>query len=155
MFSLPGFMWKRNSGPEAKETCLDLGYRAQQPSHTSIPRIHPIPRWMQTLISSWHAVVSLFQCSAQCGLGQQMRTVTCLSYTGQPSNECPESLRPATMQQCESKCDAIPNSNSDGKTPIKNKAATESKHTGSALMFFLTLKVIHHLCLQLHSSAVT
>ncbi len=56
------------------------------------------------------------QCSAQCGLGQQMRTVQCLSYTGQPSNECAESLRPTTMQQCESKCDATPISNGDGKT---------------------------------------
>uniref|UniRef100_A0A3B5MH38 Uncharacterized protein n=1 Tax=Xiphophorus couchianus TaxID=32473 RepID=A0A3B5MH38_9TELE len=64
----------------------------------------PPPRWIP---GDWG------QCSAQCGLGQQMRTVTCLSYTGQMSNECPDSLRPATMQQCESKCDAIPNSNSD------------------------------------------
>ena len=59
--------------------------------------------------------VFLLQCSAQCGLGQQMRTVQCLSYTGQPSNECAESLRPTTMQQCESKCDATPISNGDGK----------------------------------------
>lgn len=44
-----------------------------------------------------------------------MRTVQCLSYTGQPSNECAESLRPTTMQQCESKCDATPISNGDGK----------------------------------------
>lgn len=57
----------------------------------------------------------LFQCSAQCGLGQQMRTVQCLSYTGQPSNDCAESLRPATMQQCESKCDATPVSSGDGR----------------------------------------
>ncbi|XP_032426500.1 A disintegrin and metalloproteinase with thrombospondin motifs 6 isoform X1 [Xiphophorus hellerii] len=64
----------------------------------------PPPRWIP---GDWG------QCSAQCGLGQQMRTVTCLSYTGQMSNECPDSLRPSTMQQCESKCDAIPNSNSD------------------------------------------
>ncbi|XP_016097807.1 A disintegrin and metalloproteinase with thrombospondin motifs 6-like [Sinocyclocheilus grahami] len=52
-------------------------------------------------------------CSAQCGLGQQMRMVQCLSYTGQPSTECPESLRPNIMQQCESKCDAIPISGGD------------------------------------------
>lgn len=57
----------------------------------------------------------LLQCSAQCGLGQQMRTVQCLSYTGQPSNDCAESLRPTTMQQCESKCDATPISSGDGK----------------------------------------
>lgn len=58
------------------------------------------------------------QCSAQCGLGQQMRTVQCVSYTGQLSNECPESLRPNTMQQCESKCDATPISGGDGKSVI-------------------------------------
>lgn len=67
---------------------------------------------MQILILT---AVSLLQCLAQCGLGQQMRTVQCLSYTGQPSNECLETLRPAMMQQCESKCDAVPVSNSDGK----------------------------------------
>uniref|UniRef100_A0A8C2ET39 ADAM metallopeptidase with thrombospondin type 1 motif, 6 n=1 Tax=Cyprinus carpio TaxID=7962 RepID=A0A8C2ET39_CYPCA len=64
----------------------------------------PPPRWIP---GEWG------QCSAQCGLGQQMRTVQCLSYTGQPSTECPESLRPNTMQQCESKCDATPISGGD------------------------------------------
>nr|XP_061800302.1 A disintegrin and metalloproteinase with thrombospondin motifs 6-like [Nerophis lumbriciformis] len=64
----------------------------------------PPPRWIP---GEWG------QCSAQCGLGQQMRTVQCLSYTGQPSNECAETLRPAAMQQCESKCDATPVSNGD------------------------------------------
>ncbi|KAM8873418.1 A disintegrin and metalloproteinase with thrombospondin motifs 6 isoform 2-T2 [Synchiropus picturatus] len=64
----------------------------------------PPPRWIP---GEWG------QCSAQCGLGQQMRTVQCLSYTGQPSSECAESLRPATMQQCESKCDATPILNTD------------------------------------------
>uniref|UniRef100_A0A8B9H2D7 ADAM metallopeptidase with thrombospondin type 1 motif, 6 n=1 Tax=Astyanax mexicanus TaxID=7994 RepID=A0A8B9H2D7_ASTMX len=64
----------------------------------------PPPRWIP---GEWG------QCSAQCGLGQQMRTVQCLSYTGQLSNECPESLRLSTMQQCESKCDATPISNGD------------------------------------------
>ncbi|KAK7120197.1 hypothetical protein R3I94_020263 [Phoxinus phoxinus] len=64
----------------------------------------PPPRWIP---GEWG------QCSAQCGLGQQMRTVQCLSYTGQPSTECPDSLRPNTMQQCESKCDATPISSGD------------------------------------------
>uniref|UniRef100_A0A674N568 ADAM metallopeptidase with thrombospondin type 1 motif 6 n=1 Tax=Takifugu rubripes TaxID=31033 RepID=A0A674N568_TAKRU len=64
----------------------------------------PPPRWTP---GEWG------QCSAQCGLGQQMRTVQCLSYTGQPSNECSDTLRPAMMQQCESKCDATPISNGD------------------------------------------
>uniref|UniRef100_A0A671WUU8 ADAM metallopeptidase with thrombospondin type 1 motif 6 n=1 Tax=Sparus aurata TaxID=8175 RepID=A0A671WUU8_SPAAU len=82
---------------------------AHCPSHNKPPvRIRcslgrcPPPRWIP---GEWG------QCSAQCGLGQQMRTVQCLSYTGQPSNECAESLRPTTMQQCESKCDATPISN--------------------------------------------
>ncbi|XP_037548481.1 A disintegrin and metalloproteinase with thrombospondin motifs 6 [Nematolebias whitei] len=81
------------------------------PSHNKPPvRIRcslgrcPPPRWIP---GDWG------QCSAQCGLGQQMRTVTCLSYTGQPSNECAESLRPAMMQQCESKCDVTPVSSGD------------------------------------------
>uniref|UniRef100_A0A8C7ZYX4 ADAM metallopeptidase with thrombospondin type 1 motif, 6 n=1 Tax=Oryzias sinensis TaxID=183150 RepID=A0A8C7ZYX4_9TELE len=81
------------------------------PSHNKPPvRIRcslgrcPPPRWIP---GDWG------QCSAHCGLGQQMRTVTCLSYTGQLSNECPESLRPATMQQCESKCNSTPISNGD------------------------------------------
>ncbi|XP_035482690.1 A disintegrin and metalloproteinase with thrombospondin motifs 6 isoform X2 [Scophthalmus maximus] len=84
---------------------------AHCPSHNKPPvRIRcslgrcPPPRWIP---GEWG------QCSAQCGLGQQMRTVQCLSYTGQPSNECAESLRPTTMQQCESKCDATPISNGD------------------------------------------
>ncbi|XP_059895068.1 A disintegrin and metalloproteinase with thrombospondin motifs 6 [Gadus macrocephalus] len=57
----------------------------------------PPPRWIP---GEWG------QCSAQCGLGQQMRTVQCLSYTGQMSADCSDSLRPTAMQQCESKCDA-------------------------------------------------
>uniref|UniRef100_A0A7N5ZTY3 ADAM metallopeptidase with thrombospondin type 1 motif, 6 n=1 Tax=Anabas testudineus TaxID=64144 RepID=A0A7N5ZTY3_ANATE len=84
---------------------------AHCPSHNKPPvRIRcslgrcPPPRWIP---GEWG------QCSAQCGLGQQMRTVQCLSYTGQPSNECAESLRPTTMQQCESKCDATPIANGD------------------------------------------
>ncbi|XP_009988922.1 PREDICTED: A disintegrin and metalloproteinase with thrombospondin motifs 6-like [Tauraco erythrolophus] len=64
----------------------------------------PPPRWVT---GDWG------QCSAQCGLGQQMRTVQCLSYTGQASSECPETLRPPSMQQCESKCDSTPISNTE------------------------------------------
>ncbi|XP_038621742.1 A disintegrin and metalloproteinase with thrombospondin motifs 6 [Tachyglossus aculeatus] len=59
----------------------------------------PPPRWVT---GDWG------QCSAHCGLGQQMRTVQCLSYTGQPSSDCPETVRPPSMQQCESKCDSSP-----------------------------------------------
>ncbi|MEQ2172049.1 hypothetical protein GOODEAATRI_016965, partial [Goodea atripinnis] len=49
--------------------------------------------------------VFVVQCSARCGLGQEMRSVQCLAHTGQPSNECLEHQRPAAMQQCKSKCD--------------------------------------------------
>ncbi|KAI3362079.1 hypothetical protein L3Q82_012412 [Scortum barcoo] len=94
---------------------------AHCPSHNKPPvRIRcslgrcPPPRWIP---GEWG------QCSAQCGLGQQMRTVQCLSYTGQPSNECAESLRPTTMQQCESKCDATPISNGDDECKDVNKVA--------------------------------
>lgn len=45
------------------------------------------------------------ECSAKCGLGQEMRSVQCLAHTGQPSSECLEHQRPAAMQQCRSKCD--------------------------------------------------
>ncbi|MGH0143982.1 UNVERIFIED_CONTAM: hypothetical protein FKN15_038912 [Acipenser sinensis] len=51
------------------------------------------------------------ECSAKCGLGQQMRSVQCLTYTGQPSSECPEALQPAGMQQCESQCNPGPTDN--------------------------------------------
>ncbi|XP_037838169.2 A disintegrin and metalloproteinase with thrombospondin motifs 6 isoform X5 [Chlorocebus sabaeus] len=64
----------------------------------------PPPRWVT---GDWG------QCSAQCGLGQQMRTVQCLSYTGQASSDCPETVRPPSMQQCESKCDSTPISNTE------------------------------------------
>uniref|UniRef100_A0A8B9JFN7 ADAM metallopeptidase with thrombospondin type 1 motif, 10 n=1 Tax=Astyanax mexicanus TaxID=7994 RepID=A0A8B9JFN7_ASTMX len=56
----------------------------------------PPPQW---LAGPWG------ECSAKCGLGQQMRLVQCLSHTGQPSSECPEMHRPAAMQQCRSRCD--------------------------------------------------
>lgn len=44
-----------------------------------------------------------------------MRTVQCLSYAGQPSNDCAETLRPSMIQPCESKCDATPIANGDGE----------------------------------------
>ncbi|XP_067370061.1 A disintegrin and metalloproteinase with thrombospondin motifs 10 isoform X2 [Channa argus] len=45
------------------------------------------------------------ECSASCGLGQEMRSVKCLSHNKQPSSECLDHQRPAAMQQCQSKCD--------------------------------------------------
>lgn len=48
-----------------------------------------------------------------------MRTVQCLSYTGQASVDCPETVRPPSMQQCESKCDSTPISNTEGEFPME------------------------------------
>nr|XP_034342722.1 A disintegrin and metalloproteinase with thrombospondin motifs 10 isoform X4 [Arvicanthis niloticus] len=58
----------------------------------------PPARWVA---SEWG------ECSTQCGVGQQQRTVHCTSHTGQPSRECTEALRPSTTQQCEAKCDSV------------------------------------------------
>ncbi|NWT75238.1 ATS10 metalloproteinase, partial [Prunella himalayana] len=62
----------------------------------------PPPRWVT---SEWG------ECSAQCGLGQQRRSVQCLAHTGQPSVDCVEALQPPGMQQCESKCESGPTDN--------------------------------------------
>uniref|UniRef100_A0A8C8S0Q5 PLAC domain-containing protein n=1 Tax=Pelusios castaneus TaxID=367368 RepID=A0A8C8S0Q5_9SAUR len=59
----------------------------------------PPPRWVT---GEWG------ECSAQCGLGQQRRSVQCLAHTGQPASDCGDSLKPALMQQCEAKCNAGP-----------------------------------------------
>lgn len=42
-----------------------------------------------------------------------MRTVQCISYTGQAASDCPETVRPPSMQHCESKCDSTPISNTE------------------------------------------
>ncbi|XP_029466796.1 A disintegrin and metalloproteinase with thrombospondin motifs 10 isoform X2 [Rhinatrema bivittatum] len=73
----------------------------------------PPPRWVTT---EWG------ECSTQCGFGQQMRSVQCLAHTGRPSTECVESLQPAAMQQCETKCEAGPTDNPD-ECKDKNKVA--------------------------------
>uniref|UniRef100_A0A3Q3KHW4 ADAM metallopeptidase with thrombospondin type 1 motif, 10 n=1 Tax=Monopterus albus TaxID=43700 RepID=A0A3Q3KHW4_MONAL len=44
------------------------------------------------------------ECSAKCGLGQEMRSVKCLTHTSHPSSECLDHQRPAATQQCKSKC---------------------------------------------------
>uniref|UniRef100_A0A8C0ZK28 ADAM metallopeptidase with thrombospondin type 1 motif 10 n=1 Tax=Cyanistes caeruleus TaxID=156563 RepID=A0A8C0ZK28_CYACU len=62
----------------------------------------PPPRWVT---GEWG------ECSAQCGLGQQRRSVQCLAHTGQPSMECVEALQPPGMQQCETKCESGPTDN--------------------------------------------
>lgn len=90
---------------------------------------------VQHVVSAGHAVylyvkcVFVLQCSAKCGLGQEMRSVQCLTHTGQPSNECLEHQRPAAMQQCKSKCDlSLPVS-------TDNPEGQRSKFTPSILMF--------------------
>lgn len=55
-----------------------------------------------------------------------MRIVQCLSYTGQASGDCPETVRPPSMQQCESKCDSTPTSNTEGKFPKKKRSVVSS-----------------------------
>lgn len=63
----------------------------------------------------------LSQCSAKCGLGQEMRSVQCLTHTRQLSNECLEHQRPGSMQQCKSKCDLslpVNTDNSEGQKLI-------------------------------------
>ncbi|NXI49220.1 ATS10 metalloproteinase, partial [Chloroceryle aenea] len=62
----------------------------------------PPPRWVT---GEWG------ECSAQCGLGQQRRSVQCLAHTGQPSSDCVETLQPPSMQQCETKCESGPTDN--------------------------------------------
>uniref|UniRef100_A0A8C3KII7 ADAM metallopeptidase with thrombospondin type 1 motif 10 n=1 Tax=Calidris pygmaea TaxID=425635 RepID=A0A8C3KII7_9CHAR len=62
----------------------------------------PPPRWVT---GEWG------ECSAQCGLGQQRRSVQCLAHTGQPSSDCMETLQPPAMQQCETKCESGPTDN--------------------------------------------
>uniref|UniRef100_A0A8B9TKM3 ADAM metallopeptidase with thrombospondin type 1 motif 10 n=1 Tax=Anas platyrhynchos TaxID=8839 RepID=A0A8B9TKM3_ANAPL len=62
----------------------------------------PPPRWVT---GEWG------ECSAQCGFGQQRRSVQCLAHTGQPSGDCLETLQPPGMQQCETKCESGPTDN--------------------------------------------
>ncbi|KAM5306511.1 A disintegrin and metalloproteinase with thrombospondin motifs 10 isoform 4-T4 [Glossophaga mutica] len=63
------------------------------------------------------------ECSVQCGLGQQQRSVRCSSHTGQPSRECTEALRPPTTQQCEAKCDGTSPGDSPEECKDVNKVA--------------------------------
>ncbi|XP_053526878.1 A disintegrin and metalloproteinase with thrombospondin motifs 10 isoform X2 [Artibeus jamaicensis] len=74
----------------------------------------PPPRWVA---GEWG------ECSVQCGLGQQQRSVHCSSHTGQPSRECTEALRPPTTQQCEAKCDSTPPGDSPEECKDVNKVA--------------------------------
>ncbi|XP_036912454.1 A disintegrin and metalloproteinase with thrombospondin motifs 10 isoform X3 [Sturnira hondurensis] len=74
----------------------------------------PAPRWVA---GEWG------ECSVQCGLGQQQRSVRCSSHTGQPSRECTEALRPPTTQQCEAKCDSTPPGDSPEECKDVNKVA--------------------------------
>ncbi|KAM9384737.1 A disintegrin and metalloproteinase with thrombospondin motifs 10 [Pholidichthys leucotaenia] len=60
------------------------------------------------------------ECSTKCGLGQEMRTVQCLSHTGQPSNECLGHQRPSAMQQCKSSCDPSMPTSTDNPEECKD-----------------------------------
>ncbi|TUV30810.1 A disintegrin and metalloproteinase with thrombospondin motifs 6 [Bagarius yarrelli] len=95
----------RKLSPADEENLEDLHCLTNRPiEHESCNNQSCPPQWVPL---EWS------ECSAQCGLGQQMRTVQCLSYTGQTSNDCPEMLRPSTVQPCESKCDVTPITNAD------------------------------------------
>ncbi|XP_063084407.1 A disintegrin and metalloproteinase with thrombospondin motifs 10 isoform X2 [Cavia porcellus] len=74
----------------------------------------PPARWVA---SEWG------ECSVQCGLGQQQRSVHCTSHTGQPSRECTEALRPPATQQCEAKCDSTPPGDGPEECKDVNKVA--------------------------------
>ncbi|XP_077980914.1 A disintegrin and metalloproteinase with thrombospondin motifs 6-like [Glandiceps talaboti] len=55
----------------------------------------PPPTWV---VGEWGS------CSAECGKGQQSRSVDCRAYTGLPAFDCSESLKPPQIQQCETPC---------------------------------------------------
>ncbi|KAM4888801.1 A disintegrin and metalloproteinase with thrombospondin motifs 10 isoform 3-T3 [Thomomys bottae] len=74
----------------------------------------PPARWVT---SEWG------ECSAQCGPGQQQRTVRCTGHTGQPSRDCAEALRPPATQQCEAKCDPAPPGDGPEECKDVNKVA--------------------------------
>ncbi|GAB1300899.1 A disintegrin and metalloproteinase with thrombospondin motifs 10 [Apodemus speciosus] len=87
-------------GPMCPPEWAALDWSESKPPSTMRCNLRRCPpaRWVA---SEWG------ECSTQCGLGQQQRTVRCTSHTGQPSRECTEALRPSTMQQCEAKCDRV------------------------------------------------
>ncbi|XP_030229242.1 A disintegrin and metalloproteinase with thrombospondin motifs 6, partial [Gadus morhua] len=83
-----------SSGTLPEAQCPRLG-RPTSRVRCNLQRCPP-PQWVA---GPWG------ECLARCGLGQEMRSVQCLTHTGLPSTECMEHLRPAGMQQCKSKCD--------------------------------------------------
>ncbi|XP_072537431.1 A disintegrin and metalloproteinase with thrombospondin motifs 10 isoform X1 [Salminus brasiliensis] len=96
----------------------------------------PPPQW---LAGPWS------ECSAQCGLGQQMRLVQCVTHTGQTSSECPGMHRPASIQQCRSRCDlSSPTDNPEGErtkdTQTHSEAHTECKDVNTVAYCPLVLR---------------
>uniref|UniRef100_A0A8C4QSZ4 ADAM metallopeptidase with thrombospondin type 1 motif, 10 n=1 Tax=Eptatretus burgeri TaxID=7764 RepID=A0A8C4QSZ4_EPTBU len=73
----------------------------------------PHSRW---LVGHWG------ECSAQCGLGQQVRRVWCAASDQQPSMLCPAVLRPRNAQACQGACETSPRSLSEECRDI-NKVA--------------------------------
>ncbi|XP_013409605.1 A disintegrin and metalloproteinase with thrombospondin motifs 6 [Lingula anatina] len=48
------------------------------------------------------------ECSAECGKGQQRRTVVCKTYTGRSSDKCHFRDKPHDIQECETPCNVAP-----------------------------------------------
>ncbi|XP_077866750.1 A disintegrin and metalloproteinase with thrombospondin motifs 6 [Saccoglossus kowalevskii] len=53
------------------------------------------------------------KCSAECGKGQQVRSVECRAYTGLPSSECHANLMPPQIQECEAPCEPVDKTNDE------------------------------------------
>lgn len=82
-----------------------------------------------------------------------MRTVQCLSYTGQASSDCSDTIRPQSMQQCESKCDSTPISNTEGKLDFANLVQKKKRaHQVPELWIFILQTAA--LALSSHDGAV-
>ncbi|NXY74397.1 ATS10 metalloproteinase, partial [Glareola pratincola] len=85
---------------------------SEHPLHLLRPGRDLSPRVIKAMVATSAPCCPVSrQCSAQCGLGQQRRSVQCLAHTGQPSSDCVESLQPPGMQQCETKCESGPTDN--------------------------------------------
>uniref|UniRef100_A0A8C4ZDN5 PLAC domain-containing protein n=1 Tax=Gadus morhua TaxID=8049 RepID=A0A8C4ZDN5_GADMO len=100
-----------SSGTLPEAQCPRLG-RPTSRVRCNLQRCPP-PQWVA---GPWG------ECLARCGLGQEMRSVQCLTHTGLPSTECMEHLRPAGMQQCKSKCDLSLNKTEKGCKDVNTVA---------------------------------
>ncbi|XP_004454757.1 A disintegrin and metalloproteinase with thrombospondin motifs 10 [Dasypus novemcinctus] len=118
-----------NCGPGLRHRvvlCKSADHRATLPPGHCLPATKP-PATMRCNLrrcppARWVAG-EWGECSAECGVGQQQRAVSCTSHTGQQSRECAEALRPPTTQQCEAKCDSAPPGDGPEECKDVNKVA--------------------------------